>query len=233
MTTTERRLQKSRTDRMIDGVCGGIAAYFSVDATLVRIVWVLLTLFGGSGLILYIAAMIIMPKEELSPIPEAAPAQPKNHAQNTKFWGILLITVGAFWLMDNLDFPLWHHWWSFPWHFGVPLLLILAGVMFMFGGREYFAAHPSTQARQMPDAGAATNAPGPAPFQSQRLYRSRTNKTILGVCGGIGAHLNVDPVIVRLSFVVGALASFGFAFLFYVVMGIVVPKEPETAVPVA
>jgi len=225
MTTSERRLQKSRTDRMIDGVCGGIAAYFSIDPTLVRIVWVLLTLFGGSGVILYIAAMIIMPKEELSPA--SAPAQPKNHDHNTKFWGILLIAVGAFWLMGNLGFPLWYHWWGFPWHIGVPLLLILAGVMFMFGGREYFAAHPSAPGDRPPQGGEATSAPGAAPFPSHRLYRSRTDKKILGVCGGIGAHVNVDPVIVRLLFVVGALASFGFALILYVVMGIVVPKEPD------
>jgi phage shock protein C len=232
MTTMERRLQKSRTDRMIDGVCGGIAAYFSIDATLVRIVWVLLTLFGGSGVILYIAAMIIMPKEELSPASASPASPPKNHDQNTKFWGILLVAVGAFWLMGNLGFPLWHHWWSFPWHIGVPLLLILAGVMFMFGGREYFAQQPSSPDQQPAQEGGATGPSGAAPFTSHRLYRSRTDKKILGVCGGIAAHLTVDPVIVRLSFVIGALASFGFAFLLYVVMGIVVPKEPATVVPV-
>ena len=230
MTTTERRLQKSRTDRMIDGVCGGLAAYFSIDATLIRIVWVLLTLFGGSGVILYIAAMIIMPKEELAPA--SAPALPKNHDHNTKFWGILLIAVGAFWLMGNLGFPLWHQWWGFPWRIGVPLLLILAGVMFMFGGREYFAVHPSTLEHQPPQGGEAMNGSSAATFQSQRLYRSRTDKKILGVCGGIGAHVNVDPVIVRLLFVVGALASFGFVCILYVVMGIVIPKEPY-AVPTA
>jgi phage shock protein C len=233
MTTTERRLQKSRTDRMIDGVCGGLAAYFSIDATLVRIVWVLLTLFGGSGVILYIAAMIIMPKEELSPASTTTVAPPKNHDHNTKFWGILLVAVGAFWLMGNLGFPLWHQWWGFPWHIGVPLLLILAGVMFMFGGREYLAQTRPSPDQQPAEEGGATGPSGAAPFTSHRLYRSRTDKKILGVCGGIAAHLHVDPVIVRLSFVIGALASFGFAFLLYVVMGIVVPKEPATVVPVA
>ncbi len=60
---------------MIDGVCGGIAAYFSVDPTLIRIVWVLLALFGGSGVILYIAAMILMPKEDLGPASVTRTAQ--------------------------------------------------------------------------------------------------------------------------------------------------------------
>jgi phage shock protein PspC (stress-responsive transcriptional regulator) len=65
------------------------------------------------------------------------------------------------------------------------------------------------------------------------LYRSRTDKKLLGVCGGLGAHLNIDPVILRLLFVVAALASFGFVFILYIVMGMIVPREPEpAAVPV-
>ena len=58
---TSKRLYKSRTERMIDGVCGGIAEYLGLDVTLIRIVWVLLTLFGGTGIVLYIVAMIVMP----------------------------------------------------------------------------------------------------------------------------------------------------------------------------
>ena len=56
-----RRLLKSRADRMLDGVCGGVAEYFGLDSTLVRLAWVLLALVGGMGILLYIAAMIIMP----------------------------------------------------------------------------------------------------------------------------------------------------------------------------
>jgi phage shock protein PspC (stress-responsive transcriptional regulator) len=210
---------------MIDGVCGGFAAYFSIDPTLVRLLWVLLSIFGGSGIVLYIAGMILMPKEELAP--EAAPVPPQNHDHNTKLWGFLLIGVGLFWLMGNLGFPA--HLWGFPWHFGVPLLLILAGVAFLFGGRNYLAGTPAP-AQAMPGT-----EPGPAapPVANHRLYRSRTDKKLLGVCGGLGAHLNIDPVILRLLFVVAALASFGFVFILYIVMGMIVPREPEpAAVPV-
>ena len=48
---------------MIDGVCGGIAEYFGVDPTLVRIAWAALTLAGGSGVALYIVCAIIIPRE--------------------------------------------------------------------------------------------------------------------------------------------------------------------------
>jgi len=56
-----KRLFKSDVDRKICGVCGGIAEYFNVDPTLVRVGWVLASFFLGSGLLAYIIAAIIMP----------------------------------------------------------------------------------------------------------------------------------------------------------------------------
>ena len=57
----EKKLYKSNTDKKIAGVCGGIAEYFNIDSTLVRLGWVLFSLLGGSGLLAYIIAAIIMP----------------------------------------------------------------------------------------------------------------------------------------------------------------------------
>ena len=60
----EKKLLKSRTDKKICGVCGGLAKYFDVDSTLVRLAWVVFTLLGGSGILVYIIAAIIMQFEE-------------------------------------------------------------------------------------------------------------------------------------------------------------------------
>jgi phage shock protein C len=60
----EKRLTRSRTDVKIAGVCGGVAEYLGCDPTLVRLVWVLAVIFPPSiGLIAYIVAWIVMPKE--------------------------------------------------------------------------------------------------------------------------------------------------------------------------
>lgn len=56
-----RKLYKSRNDRMIDGVCGGIAEYFEIDSTLVRLGLVAFCAVDGSGFIAYLLAMIIIP----------------------------------------------------------------------------------------------------------------------------------------------------------------------------
>ncbi len=57
----EKRLCKSWTNRKICGVCGGIAEYFNIDPTLVRIIWVFFACMAGSGILAYIICAIIMP----------------------------------------------------------------------------------------------------------------------------------------------------------------------------
>ena len=54
-------LYKLREGRIISGVCAGLAEYFNIDSTLVRLGWVVFSLLGGSGLLAYIIAAIIMP----------------------------------------------------------------------------------------------------------------------------------------------------------------------------
>lgn len=62
-TPPPRRLYRSRTQRMLGGVCGGIADYFNIDVTLVRIIAVASILLPGPSIIAYIVAWIIVPEE--------------------------------------------------------------------------------------------------------------------------------------------------------------------------
>ncbi len=57
-----RRLYRSPDDRVIAGVCGGLGEYFAVDPVILRLILVVLILFGGSGLVLYILAWILIPR---------------------------------------------------------------------------------------------------------------------------------------------------------------------------
>ena len=226
---TSKRLYKSRTERMIDGVCGGIAEYFGLDVTLIRVLWVVLTLFGGSGIILYIVAMIVMPVAPPGTVAGDIPAKPRSHGANGKFWGALLIAFGMLLLLDNLGIPIWHHWWGFSWSIVLPLLLILAGVAFLYGGRNGIMTSPEPKPADVPGPEPAGGAAS-APTSTNRLYRSRKEKKLFGVCGGLANYINTDPTIVRLLFVIGVFASFGFVVLAYIAMAIVVPEEPVVPV---
>jgi phage shock protein PspC (stress-responsive transcriptional regulator) len=58
----EKRLYRSRNDRKLAGVCGGIAEYYGWDPTLVRVAWIVLTLLGGSGMLIYLIMWLVMPE---------------------------------------------------------------------------------------------------------------------------------------------------------------------------
>ena len=60
-----RKLYKSNANRLLAGVCGGIANYFDIDATLIRLGWVVFCVLGGSGILAYIIAAIIIPSRPL------------------------------------------------------------------------------------------------------------------------------------------------------------------------
>lgn len=65
MNNDYRKLMRSKVNRMICGVCGGIGEYLSIDPTLVRLIWILCSLAScGTGLIVYIVAAVVMPEDD-------------------------------------------------------------------------------------------------------------------------------------------------------------------------
>lgn len=140
------RLYRSRTDRMIFGVAGGMARWLDVDPAVVRLVWALLIIAGGVGLLLYIVAAIVIPEEPLGAAqPMGAGAAPAGSGPATGGgWtaphgsarrdsgsapiiiGIVLVLLGAWFLaeryIDWLDNALlW------------PALLIVVGGLLLVG----------------------------------------------------------------------------------------------------
>jgi phage shock protein PspC (stress-responsive transcriptional regulator) len=57
------KLYRSKKNKIIAGVCGGIGEYFNVDPTLIRLLWLFISILGGSGVLAYIIAWIIIPEE--------------------------------------------------------------------------------------------------------------------------------------------------------------------------
>lgn len=60
--TAGKRLYRSRTDRKIAGICGGMAEYFGIDPVIPRLIWVVLALGGGLGILAYLICWIVIPK---------------------------------------------------------------------------------------------------------------------------------------------------------------------------
>ena len=120
-TGPTRRLHRSATDRICCGVCGGIAEYLAVDPSLVRVAFVVATLWGGVGLLLYIVLAIILPVDANAThvaTPHALTAE-RSHM----LAGAVLVILGGVLLASNLGFAPWLTW-SLFW----PTVLILAGL---------------------------------------------------------------------------------------------------------
>ncbi len=209
-----KRLHRSMQNRWIAGVCGGIGEYFDVDPLIIRLLILVSVFLGGSGIIIYIVAWIMMPVN-LNHI--GVVTVTKNSAQ---VWGIILIFLGALLLLSNMELLPFFHWFEFwdyfSWKAIVSIIIIIIGVMLVlnfFRIPEKPLSQPETEMHQ--------ETPRPA---SKVLRRSIENKKIAGVCGGLAEYLDIDPTIVRLIFVLLTLSSFGLGILLYVILAIAMPQ---------
>ncbi len=148
-----KKLYRSVTDKMIGGVCGGLAEYFAVDPVIVRLIFVLAVIFGGSGILAYIILWIIIPQKPYIITPfnneqtknnsastndekKTENAQPNmnfvyDKPQNNKtvFAGAFLIVLGGIFLLDNFV-PRFHFgdFW--------PLILIGLGIAIILNAKD-------------------------------------------------------------------------------------------------
>jgi phage shock protein C len=104
------QLYRSDSDRYLGGVCGGIAAYFNLDATLIRLFFIAIILLGGSGVLIYLILWVIIPSESAGnkSIMEATmkkiednPKQSSQVKNSRAIWGLFLIGIGIIMLLDN------------------------------------------------------------------------------------------------------------------------------------
>lgn len=78
-----KRLYRSTTDRMVAGVCGGVAEYFRIDPTLVRLLFVLFAIAGGPGLLAYIVMWLVVPEKPGAAVPPPAAPPPADTPPTT------------------------------------------------------------------------------------------------------------------------------------------------------
>ncbi len=213
-----KRLFKSRTNKIIAGVCGGLAEYFDVDPVIMRILFVLLAFFGGSGFILYIACAIIMPKRVIDVAGMETPVESRS-TNARKLFGIALIIGGAIVLFSNLGLFSFLHMWDISWSLVFPILLILLGMAIIY----YRQAERAPAAEQSADFQAEQPLSPAPPYRTFR--RSRTDKKLGGVCGGLAKYFSIDSTLLRLLYIILCLASFGAGIVLYITLVLLVPYE--------
>lgn len=131
-----RRLERSRVNRVIAGVCGGLGEYLDVDATFVRVAMVVLAFVGGIGILVYIVLLVLMPlpgenavfgpaSTTVASSPGVpAVADPAATERRRNAVGILLVGLGAVFLLGNLGL-----FRGLDWKYIWPLVVIALGVL--------------------------------------------------------------------------------------------------------
>jgi phage shock protein C len=145
----EKKLQRSREDEMIAGVCSGLAEHFDIDVTWIRIAFVLAVMLGASGILAYIILWIVVPKKPISynfnnsnadsqlnhQADYSNPTKPikpkkKNNGNFRLFLGVIFVLLGSFFFLEELDLiPKWLEWDTF-W----PVILIAMGIYILTAG---------------------------------------------------------------------------------------------------
>ncbi len=213
-----KRLYKSRTDRVIAGVCGGVGEYLNIDPVLVRIIWVFLSVLGGSGILAYIIGLIIIPEAPADEMEEETGSRKRGRSTSQTIWGIVLLTIGLVVLINQFEvFRFFSsRFWYISWSVIFPIFLIIIGGLILF--RKQGASASS-------DSAAET---GSSESESPGLVRLRNERKVTGVCAGLAYYLNIDPTIVRLLWVIGVFATGGIALLLYIILAIVLPESEAT-----
>ena len=144
----KKKLYRSTKDKMLGGVAGGIAEYFDIDSTLIRVLFILVVFFGGTGIIAYIILWIVVPeqpytvpdftttaneqqeKENQNKTGNAFNQQVEQNRDHRSLWGgLILVTMGVLFLLDNYipRFNFSDYW---------PLILIGVGIGLLLNAKK-------------------------------------------------------------------------------------------------
>ncbi len=129
------KLYKSNQNKIFDGVCGGLGEYFNIDPVIIRLLWVLLIIFGGTGILAYVIAMIILPKDVATINEDGNQNHETNPRFSNGFWGGLLIVVGGLTLIRVID-PIFSLFGSFMVSNIWAMVLVGLGIYLIFQKSE-------------------------------------------------------------------------------------------------
>ena len=143
--------------------------------------------------------------------------------------GLTLILAGTIYLLSELGA------WTglafsgliLPWLVGIGVILLGFGLLtWRSSGGDDDSSSSTTKKAVEAETGQTKVVEEPKKSDKKKLTRSRTDKKLLGVCGGIAEYLSLDPTLVRIAFVVGVIGSGGPFVLGYFALAFIMPKEP-------
>ncbi|MFC1687012.1 PspC domain-containing protein [Patescibacteria group bacterium] len=153
MGNQAKKLYRSRTNRVISGVCGGLAEYYDIDVTIIRVVFVIFSFVQGFGILAYIILLLVVPETEGSKIPydteerfkgfvkdigkkmesitKELPGEKPWIREPRNIFALAIIFIGLVALASSF----FHIYWL-QWHLFWPVALIILGIIFIIKMRQ-------------------------------------------------------------------------------------------------
>ena len=122
-SATEKQLFRSRRNRAIAGVAGGLGEHFGVDPVWFRVAFVVLAVGGGSGILIYLIMWLIVPER---PMGEDLPPPAKGIVPGAAVVGMVLILIGTIALVNTITPDLGQYFW--------PIIFVIGGLALTLGG---------------------------------------------------------------------------------------------------
>jgi phage shock protein C len=201
----QKRLEKSKTNVIVAGVCAGVAKYLKIDTSLVRLFAVLSLLFGVWVIAVYFVAAFVMPGEYVFSELTGAKKKIQKRENYKTVTGSLLMLAGMYMLLDSLGFILFRIPFLPSGRFLLPFISVIAGAYFISlkEGKLHILKE------KFPD----------------KFLRSRSDRYLMGVCGGFAKYINAESATVRIVFIAATFLTLGFFAIVYLFVVVIVKME--------
>jgi len=203
-----KRLQRSRNNIIITGVCAGLGEYLKIDIAKVRLVVLLSLLLGGWSITVYLIAAALLPRESIGDyLSENDVLLMKKENYRTVLSGLLILS-GLYFGFELLGIRNNESIFVLPDGFIFPVMTIAAGV-YLFSIKE---TQQSIRTVKL----------------TQNYFRSRKDKLFMGVCGGLAYYIKTDSSLIRIIMVILTLLTLGLFAIIYFVLVLLTNYEPES-----
>jgi phage shock protein PspC (stress-responsive transcriptional regulator) len=203
------KLQRSRNNVIIAGVCAGLGDYLKIDIAVVRLTAILSLLLGGWSITVYLIAAALLPRESIGDyLSENDVLLMKKENYRTVFSGLLVLS-GLYFGLELLGIRNNENIFILQSGFIFPVVSIAAGV-YLFSIKEN---------RQLIKNVNLT----------QNYFRSRKDRFFMGVCGGLANYIKTDSDSIRIIMVIITLLTLGFFAIIYFAFTLLTKYEPESS----
>ncbi len=211
------------TNKSLGGVCAGLADFVGWDPVVMRGIWVVATFVtSGAGFMVYLLLWLLLPVGTQA-TGQVRPAAIQFSNLGGSRVATVLLALGGIWMLSNLGIlpALADTAGVFLRIFFWPLLLIGIGYMLLRGRGDTLRSHFSDLHAKV---GGRVRAAGDAQSRMP-VRRSRSNRMVLGLCGGLGERLGIDANLIRLAWAIFIFGTMGMGLIAYFVIALFVPEE--------